>query len=61
MRTKKVKRSARSTDVKGSSAKSNPPQEQRKSVRGRKLRTLEDIIKMPADVIREVRCQSFVD
>lgn len=47
--------------MKGSSAKSNPPQEQRKSVRGRKLRTLEDIIKMPADVIREVRCQSFVD
>ena len=54
MPAKKVRRSARNADVKGSSAKMNASEEQRKGGRRRKLRSLDDIVKMPTDIMREV-------
>ncbi|EPS95882.1 hypothetical protein FOMPIDRAFT_1053784 [Fomitopsis schrenkii] len=56
MPAKKVKRSAGATDVKGRSTKKNTLEEQKtsKSGRRRKLRSLDDIVKMPTDVMHEI-------
>ncbi|EPS95864.1 hypothetical protein FOMPIDRAFT_1053766 [Fomitopsis schrenkii] len=57
MPAKKVKRSAGATDVKGRPTKNvlaQPEQKTSKSGRRRKLRSLDDIVKMPTDVMHEI-------